>query len=205
LEIEMVAAHAAPAQPPQVAEGEERFVLSHVAWRDYLILRELLDSPGLRMTYCGGTLELMSPSGEHEDKKKFIARLLETYCTERDVPLHGMGSTTYRREAAARGLEPDECYFLEPRRGQYPDIAIEVVVKSGGIDKLDVYRGLGVREVWFWENDGFHLHALTEQGYAPITRSAIVPGLDFERLATFVRRTDQHHAVREFLDSLRKG
>lgn len=199
----MVAARAASLQPPQVAEGEERFVLRNVAWRDYLVLRELLDSPGLRMTYCEGALELMSPSADHELKKTLIARLLETYCIERDVPLDGEGSTTYRREAKARGLEPDECYFLEPRRGQYPDIAIEVVIKSGGIDKLDVYRGLGVREVWFWENDAFVLHALTEQGYVPITSSAIVPGLDFERLATFVRRTDQHRAVREFRDSLR--
>jgi len=146
----------------------------------------------------------MSPSEEHEDKKKFIARLLETYCIERDVPLEGKGSTTYRREAAARGLEPDECYFLAPRRGPYPDLAIEVVIKSGGIDKLDVYRGLGVREVWFWEDDAFHLHALTDDGYVPITGSALVPELDFELLATFVRRTDQHRAVREFRDRLRQ-
>jgi hypothetical protein len=30
--------------------------------RDYVILREALDTPGLRMTYCEGALELMSPS-----------------------------------------------------------------------------------------------------------------------------------------------
>jgi Uma2 family endonuclease len=179
-------------------------VLHGVSWRDYLVLRDLLDSPGLRMTYCQGALELMSPSERHEDKKKFIARLVEMFAIERDVPLEGKGSTTYRREEAARGLEPDECYFLAPRRGPFPDIAIEVVLESGGVDKLEVYRGLGVREVWFWENDAFHLHALGPQGYAPIASSAIVPGLDFEHLATFVRRDDQHHAVREFRDGLRR-
>jgi Uma2 family endonuclease len=114
-------------------------------------------------------------------------------------------ATTYRREAGARGLEPDECYFLEPRKGPYPDIAIEVVIESGGIDKLDIYRGLGVREVWFWENDAFHLHALSGEGHVAVIRSAIVPGLDFELLATFVRRDDQHRAVLEFRDLLRAG
>jgi hypothetical protein len=32
-----------------------------------------------------------------------------------------------------------------------PDIAIEVIWTSGGIDKLEVYRKLGVREVWYYE------------------------------------------------------
>lgn len=189
-------------QPPAF-EGEQRFLLHGVSWRDYLVLRDLLDSPGLRMTYSRGTLELMSPSEEHENKKTFIARLVEMFAIERDVPLDGMGSTTYRREAAERGLEPDECYFVLPRRGPYPDIAIEVVIKSGGIDKLDVYRALGVREVWFWEEDAFRLYSLTADGYVVVDRSTLVPSLDFEVLATFVRRDDQHQAVREFRDHLR--
>jgi Uma2 family endonuclease len=190
---------------PHAAEGEQRFVLHGVSWRDYLVLRDLLDYPGLRMAYCEGVLELMSPSEKHEDKKKLIARLIEIYAIELDVPLDGKGSTTYRREAKARGLEPDECYFLVPRRGPYPDIALEVIVESGGIDKLAIYRGLGVHEVWFWENENaaFRLFALTDDGYVPVEKSALVPGLDFEVLATFVNREDQHRAVRDFRDHLR--
>jgi Uma2 family endonuclease len=158
------------------------------------------------MAYCEGTLELMSPSGRHEDRKKLIGRLIEMYAIERDVPLHGRGSQTFRREAKARGLEPDECYFVgspPPGDDASPDIAIEVVISSGGIDKLDIYRGLGVREVWFWEKDRFQLRALGADGYVEITRSAIVPEIDFEQLATFVRRDDQHQAVRDFRDWLR--
>jgi hypothetical protein len=45
-----------------------------------------------------------------------------------------------------RGVEPDECYVLgdvaEPAR---PDLAIEVVWSSGGINELEIYRKLGVR------------------------------------------------------------
>src|SRR5271165_6906207 len=170
-----MAAALSPARSGPAGDAEQRFILRGVSWSRYVALRELLDGPGLRMAYCRGTLELMSPSSAHENVKTLIARLVEIYAMERDVPLHGGGSTTFRREASERGLEPDECYFLLPRRGEYPDIAIEVVIQGGGIDKLDIYRGLGVREVWFWENDAFHLHALGPDGYAAITRSALVP------------------------------
>lgn len=136
-------------EPPAAAaqvDGEQRFVIHDVPWSAYVAFRDAVDQPGLRMTYCEGTLELTCPSGTHEDKKSLIGRLLEMYSVECRIPLHAMGSTTYRKEAEARGLEPDECYFALPRRGSYPDIAIEVVIASGGIDKLEIYRGLGVRE-----------------------------------------------------------
>ncbi len=199
----MVAVRVPSLPPVPGPAGEQRLLLHDVSWRDYLVLRDLLDCPGLRMAYCEGALELMTPSEDHEHKKKLIARLVEIYAIERDVPLDGKGSATYRKEAARRGLEPDECYFVGPRAGSFPDIAIEVVIESGGIDKLDIYRGLGVKEVWFWQAGAFHLHALSGDGYRKVTRSELVPGLDFDALATFVRRDDQHPAVREFRDSLR--
>src|SRR5271165_5065700 len=58
---------------------EQRMAIYGVSWKDYVILREALDTPGLRMTYCQGVLELMSPSRDHELWKKTTARLLETY------------------------------------------------------------------------------------------------------------------------------
>jgi Uma2 family endonuclease len=197
-----------PPQPPQApqpdaVEGERRLVIYNVPWSHYVAVRELLDSPGLRMAYCEGTLELVSTSRHHEDKKKLIARLVEIYALECDVPLDGSGQTTFRAEAKARGLEPDECYSVVGHRGEFPDIAIEVVLTSGGIDKLDIYRGLDVREVWFWEDGRFHLHALRGDGYVDIARSELVPNLDFDQLATFVHRDDQHDSVRDYRDWLR--
>ena len=41
-------------------------------------MRETLDDfPGLRMTYLEGTLEIMSPSPEHELDKTTIGRLID--------------------------------------------------------------------------------------------------------------------------------
>lgn len=178
-------------------------------------MRELIGSPGVRLAYLEGTLEIMSPSSRHEFLKKQIARLLEVYSLERAVPLNGYGSTTFRREARERGLEPDECYCYgrllgDSRDGDAPDIALEVVLKSGGIDKLAIYAGLGVKEVWFWREvgsgdpGGFELHVLEGAGYVAVERSRLVPSLDLDLLADFVRRPDQYGAALAFRDRLRE-
>lgn len=189
--------------PPPPPSGEQRVRLTGVPWETYVALRDAVDTPGVRMTYCEGELEIMSPLPEHEDAKKTIARLIEMYAIERDVPLYAYGSTTFRLAAKARGLEPDECYCVGHRLKDFPDIALEVVLTSGGIEKLPVYEGLGVKEVWFWEENAFHLHALRSTGYEAIPASEALPGLDLEVLAGFVRRQDQHETVKAFRDWLR--
>ena len=176
-----------------------------VPWQTYSAIRELLDSPGLRMSYIEGTLELMTPSPLHELRKTSIARLVSEFAIARDVRLIGYGSTTFRREAKERGLEPDECYVLGGELRDAPDIALEVVVRSGGINKLPIYAGLGVREVWFYQNDAFRLFRLEGDGYVEIAQSGLVPALDFSVLATFAARQDQHDAVREYRELLRAG
>jgi Uma2 family endonuclease len=196
-------AHRAFEGRPRGGDDEQRLLLHGVSWKDCCVLRELLDSPGLRMTYLEGALELMTPSPLHEVQKKSIARLLELFAIERNVPLYGYGSTTFKSEAAERGLEPDECYVVGGELRDVPDIALGVVVKSGGLDKLKVYQGLGVREVWLFEHGRFALYGLGEDGYRELDTSEFVPGLDFELLATYAVRTDQHEAVMEFRDRLR--
>jgi Uma2 family endonuclease len=190
-------------EPPAPLQGEQRFLIHGVSWKDYTVLREALEIPGLRMTYLEGALELMTPSPMHEDGKKTIARLVECYALERDVALYGYGNTTFRKEAKERGTEPDECWVVAHKLQDFPDIALEIVLSSRGLDKLAVYEGLGVREVWFWEDDAFHLHLLADGGYRSVERSTLLPDLDFDVLARFVRLGDQHEAVRAYRDWLR--
>ena len=80
-----------------------------------------------------------------------LGRLVEAWCLERGVDITPYGSWTHESKEGARGAEPDECYVL----GDDPaplrcDLAIEVVWSHGGIDKLQIYQKLGVREVWVW-------------------------------------------------------
>ena len=198
--------HATSPTPQRVREpagADSRIVVHGVTWEKYVALRELLDDhPGLRMTYLEGALEIMSPSPEHERQKKMIARLIETYAVERRVSLNGYGSTTFRKEARERGAEPDECYVVGPLK-DVPDIAIEVVLSSGGIDKLDVYAGLGVREVWFFASGRFSVYRLADDGYGEAQRSAFVPELDLELVTRFIDYEDQSEAVIAYRDALR--
>lgn len=180
----------------------QRLILPGVNWQQYLALDSLLESfPGLRLTYLEGMLELMTNSPEHELTKKAIARLLEIYAFAKTISLHGYGSTTYRKEALARGLEPDECYCIEQPK-ERPDLAIEVVITSGGIDKLAVYVGLGVPEVWFWQEQQFSVYGLRDRHYEQLTHSELLPDLDMSLLASYVQPLNQPEAVRAFYESI---
>ena len=194
------------AAEPEPTLGEYRVQMHGVSWARYLALRALLDEqPGVRLTFLEGTLEIMTPSPEHERTKTLIARLIEAYSVQRQIPLNGYGSTTFSREAQERGLEPDECYVLGSSLKTVPDIAIEVVITSGGIDKLAVYRGLGIPEVWFFHGEAFHLYRLGDTGYERVPRSTFLPDLDLDLLASFVDRQDQTAAVRDYQSALDSG
>jgi Uma2 family endonuclease len=145
----------------------------------------------------------MSPSDIHEVCKKVIARLVEAYAEEADLPLDGHGSVTMKKSELDRGAEPDESYTLGPIQGGIVDLSIEVIKTSGGIDKLEVYRGLGVPEVWMYRESGFELWRLRGDHYERLEKSEILPDLDLALLSRFIRSTDQTRAVREFRAALR--
>ena len=123
---------------------------------------------------------------------------------EKGIDLYGGGSATYRLEARARGLEPDESYCLDHRK-KFPDLAIEVILTSGGIDKLKIYQGLGIGEVWFWQNGKFTLYELinSEEGYRGVIQSQLLSGLDLEQLAHFVKPNQEPEMVRNYQKQLR--
>lgn len=188
-------------QPPSDLE-EQRVVLPGVNWQQYeSLVAALGDYPGLRLIYLEGTLEIFMPSPEHEMLKKVIARLLERYAEEVDILLHGYGSTTFRSEAKARGLEPDECYCVDTLK-ELPDFAIEVNLTSGGVDKLAVYQGLGVPEVLIYENNQLTLYNLREASYQASAHSQFFPDLDLQLLARYIRPQEQPQAVKEFIRAL---
>lgn len=187
-----------------LVDAEQRMVVHGVSWKDYVILREALDTPGLRMTYCEGTLELTSPSRKHEVDKKGIARLIELYAFLRDLPLNGYGSTTFCLEAKERGAEPDECYALGRvmKEGEFPDIVLEVIHTNPILDKLYVYQGFGIPEVWLFRNAAFELYALVDGTYEPIATSRYFPSIDFAQIARLAQYEDQQQALRELRNSL---
>lgn len=191
------------AAPAAVDTHDHRVTLHDVSWADFeLILQIRGDRAGVRLTYLNGVLELMSPSVDHEGIKKTVARLLEAYAEESDLAFNGFGSWTLKNPLRARALEPDECYSLSLGRPERPDLAIEVIWTSGGIDKLEVYRGLGVREVWFWRAGVIEVHELAGDRYERRDRSGLLPDLDLAGLARHIDPRDQTGSVRRYRQAL---
>ncbi|HEX7235595.1 MAG TPA: Uma2 family endonuclease [Gammaproteobacteria bacterium] len=188
---------------------EDHYVHLHgVTWADYLRLLEIRgDHSAPRITYVEGTLEIMSPSRTHEEIKSYIGCLVEAWCLERGVEFTPYGSWTLKNKRKKRGAEADECYVFgpEPKRKRRPDLAIEVVWTSGGIDKLNVYRELGVREVWYWEDGRIGVHVLRGADYEAAPASEALPGIDLEQLASFLDRPTASQAIRDYRAALRRA
>jgi Uma2 family endonuclease len=190
----------------------DHFVYLHVDWKGYQQLLAMRGESSVpRITYLEGTAELMSPSRYHEIDKTRFARLLETWSEIANVPLEGYGSWTLKARAKRRGAEADECYTVRrvaKSDRDRPDIAIEVVWTSGGINKLEVYRKLGVREVWFYERGTLRLFALRREGddvYREIPRSELLPELPIDVLMQCMQQPDQTSAVRALRAALAAG
>jgi Uma2 family endonuclease len=186
---------------------EDHYVhLYGVTWADYLRLLEIRgERSAPRLTYVEGTLEIMSPSRTHDEIKSYIGRLVEAWCLERGVEFTPYGSWTLKNKQEERGAEADECYVFgpEPKRKRRPDLAIEVIWSLGGIDKLEVYRKLRVREVWYWENGSIQVHVLRGTRYDAVAASEALPGIDLALLVSLLDRPTASQAIRDFLAALR--
>lgn len=191
---------AAVAPLPLATPPDEQRMLLFVTWKEYVLMRDLLDGPSPKMTFIQGALELTSPSGPHEFWKTNIARFVELWALSKKVDLRGYGGTTFKNEAVERGAEPDECYLLGKKLVDYPEIVLEVIYTNPLLNKLDVYAAFGVQEVWVYRAGAFTIHRLdsTSRQYHAHTSSALLPDLDFALLARFVPREDTLAALTEF-------
>lgn len=189
-----------------VPTSDQRVVMHGTPWTHYealLALRGEASSP--RIAFLDGALELMTPSKDHERNKSYIGRLLEAYALERGIDLSPYGSWTLKNAPRRSGAEPDECYLVGADQSrERPDLVIEVVWTSGGIDKLEIYARLGVGEVWFWTDGRIEVHLLHGGRYESATRSALFPDLDIDLLRSFLDRPTALQAVRAFREALRK-
>ena len=183
-------------------ESEERYTISGVSWQQYeSVVAALADSPWYRITFLEGVLEILLPNRRHESQKDNIARLLGIYFEETRTRFYGLGSTTFRRALKARGAEPDTCFCIGSEK-EFPDLAIEIVETSGGLDKLEVCKGLAVSEVWFWKKGGFELYRLQNERYIKVLVSTLLPGLDLKLLAEYINHPEPLDAVIEFRQRL---
>jgi Uma2 family endonuclease len=208
------------AEPSPPVELHPRyFVLDGISWRTYSSLVNDLNEQHVSVTYDEGMMVLMSPLPRHERIKKVIGSLFTVIMLERDVPIASFGSTTWKRKKLKKGLEPDECFYVQHealvsgrfdidlRRDPPPDLAIEVDITHHPMDRLRIYAALGVNEVWRY--DGERVLFLKLQGdrtYAPIERSDAFPWLSAEvvtRHVGLLPTLGEQGLMRAFRDWLR--
>ncbi|MET0030756.1 MAG: Uma2 family endonuclease [Limnospira maxima] len=192
-------------------DPEERRVLSRVSWEQYeALLADMGDSSAYRVHFLDGVLEILAPSRNHESSKIRIGNLLLIYFLEADTEFFPMGATTLKKPENQAGGEPDESYCIGIDK-EFPDLAIEVIVTSGSISRLELYRRLGVQEVWFWQKNRLSLYHQQEEtpnqfaataGYEPIQKSEVLPDLDLELLTPCLQIPNPLAAAKAFRQGL---
>ncbi|MBD2211402.1 Uma2 family endonuclease [Nostoc linckia FACHB-104] len=179
-------------------------LLYNVSWEQLEQLDVALAGTSARLTYLDGILEIMSPlSDDHEDNKKTLAMLLEVYMRAKNIRFYGRGSATIGKQEDKTRREPDESYNLGTKKS-IPDLIVEITVTSGGINKLEIYRRLGVPEVWFWEDGLLSVYCLQGDSYIKVSKSTLLPDLDLDILAKYALRADQYDAVTEYSQIIAK-
>ncbi|HEY9612010.1 Uma2 family endonuclease [Allocoleopsis sp.] len=158
---------------------DQRIIQSGRTWQQFKLIQEgFANSPGIKLFYYNGTIEILMPGREHEMFSAVIALLLGIFLVEKDIEFEPTGSMDQQKEGEAF-IQADQSYCIGASK-PIPDLSIEVIVTSGGINKLARYKALGVPEVWFWEDGIFNIYRLRAEGYQRITRSEIPELIDFD-------------------------
>ena len=187
------------ARPIDEVSRENQVVYLHDAkWADYQrLLRIRGERQHPRITFLEGTIEIMSPSENHEQIKSLIGCLLEVYLDVFDIEFTITGSWTIKKREKEAGAEPGESYLFGPSRPHTaPDLAIEVAWSNSGMSKLEVYARLGVREVWYWRGGVIEAYVLRAGRYVRAAKSHALPKLDLTQLAKFAARSGTTSQVR---------
>ncbi len=182
-------------------ETNNLLLISDVTWTQLeAIEASFQDISGVRFTYLDGMLEIMNLSLQHEEAKFTISALIEAYMRAKGIRFYGKGSATLGSKNIGGKKEPDESYNIHSKK-DIPDLVIEIIVTSGGIDTLDLYQRIGIPEVWFWQDGVLKIYVL-QDNYQLVEQSKLLPNLELKILTKYINYYDQYDAVTDFLKEL---
>jgi Uma2 family endonuclease len=200
------------ATTPVRSEGS--LVLPGVSWNAYLRVLRAFDDRHLRITYDRGELEIMTISPEHERFKHLLGLLVGVLVEELGWNMSGFGSMTFKRRKRKRGLEPDECYWIQSEplvRGKDkidlrldppPDLVVEIDWTHSALNRLSIFAAMQVPEIWCFDGQTLRVYILGPDGhYTESMQSRAFPFLPLAELARFLAmRTSQSETdvIRQF-------
>ncbi|MFN6518960.1 MAG: Uma2 family endonuclease [Nostoc sp. CreGUA01] len=164
----------------------QRVILQDVTWQELeTILEELGQRRAARIAYDRGILEIMAPLPEHEYDKEIISDLVKALLEELDIEFRCLGSTTFKNQAMAQGIEPDQCFYIKNEskvRGKKrldltvdppPDLALEIDITSR--THPNIYQALKVPELWRFERGKLKINILRDGHYIESEQSLNFP------------------------------
>ena len=182
--------------------AEQRTVLRNISWQTFeALLRETGEERNSRFAYDNGTLEIMTPLYEHENPKIQFDRFIVALAEELEIEIKSAGSTTLKRKIVNRGIEPDNCYYIqnEPAvRGRQeldletdppPDLAIEIDISSSSVNKFGIYSALGVPELWRYNGRVLKFYQLAEGKYTECDVSLAFPLVSMTEMSGFIEQS----------------
>lgn len=175
-----------------VLEGQT-LVINDVNWQQFEeILLELGEHRNSKIAYYNHTLEIMSPLPEHELDKIYISTFIDIILEEFDIEFLPLGSTTFKSELLQKGLEPDNCFYIQNEakiRGKKrldlsidppPDLALEIDLTSRTYP--NIYLALGVPELWRFEQNNLQINILENGQYIQQEFSPNFPNIPIKQL-----------------------
>lgn len=181
-------------------------LLHGIQWDTYERLVAEVESP-IRITYDCGRMEIVSPKWRHEIWKRLVDKLIQHLVLELGVLMRTGGSPTLKRRDLQRGMEPDECYWIQNEaavRGKMdldlevdpvPDLVFEAEATRSLLDRLPILASLGVGEVWRYDGTRLIVHLLDESGtYVESPTSRCFPWLPLD---AFIAHLDKYAEMSE--------
>ncbi len=148
-----------------------------ISWEQFTKISQAFDGiGGLRLIYCEGVLEIVPISKTHEFICSLLGLLLGLYFMHKRIRFFPSGAYTQTVEGQTE-FQADLSYSFDADK-DVPDLCIEVVISSGGVDKLRKYQLRGVPEVWFWQDNQITVYCLVDGNYQHWQSSRCLPDLD---------------------------
>jgi Uma2 family endonuclease len=170
-------------------EPGQKVTLQPVSWQRFEeILAELGEKRSSRIAYANGILEIMAPLPEHERSKVILADLVKILLKFKKLAWEPLGSTTFKRQSMAAGVEPDDCFYIQNYQAVIgkdridlsvdppPDLSLETDVTSK--TTTDAYKALGVPELWIYEAPQLQIKILVNGEYIDSNTSLIFPDIN---------------------------
>ncbi len=196
----------------------EHLLLSNISWNTYQALLKEIGESHYRLTYDSGELEIMTLSFGHENISRWIGRLIFFLALELNIPLCSGGSTTLQQSLRQKGLEPDECFWIEHEsamRGKHewdtlhdppPDLGVEVDITRSSLNREAIYAALRVPEIWRYDGQSLKVLVLGRGGkYGARAKSRAFPSLSLDGFAAFIGKlgtADEIALIKEFVEWL---